>query len=151
MYNIKNLELMKKNFVGKVCSIFTKQLNRSFTDRQWREHFAVRITEINSDCIWAIHPYIKTVSCFNLSDVIMIQEEIELDPNNPEHIAMIQEYEKQIEKPVVSDVSPHLAPKLNIINDVKEEFVDDGKNSTFIDINSLNELANITKRSENFV
>lgn len=151
--NTKTISKMKTNFENKVCTIFTKQVCKSFVDHVWREHYAVRVTEISSDGIWAEHPYNGTVSFFNLEHVIFIQEEIELDPSNPIHSEMIKEYEKQTGKKIISDVSPHLAPKIE--DDVEETKVEEkntesdiNPDSVFVDIESLTKLAESTKKQQ---
>lgn len=122
--DIKTIKKLKDKFEGKVCTIFTRPVNRTFQERIWREHFAVKITEITHDSVWTLHPYTQTESWFNMDDVVLIQEEVELDPNNPQHIEMIKEYEKETGKKLFSDVSPHLAPKLpEVIHPVAKEHI----------------------------
>ncbi len=86
-------------FVGKVCSVFTVASNRnSLSEEHAREYFVARITEINVDGIWGVHPASRITSFFPLSHVTSIVEEWELDPKNPEHAAIIQKYEQKEEK-----------------------------------------------------
>lgn len=151
--NGKTIAKMKANFENKVCTIFTKQVCKTFVDHVWREHYAVRITDISSDGIWGEHPYNGTVSFFNLNHIVFIQEEIELDPNNPVHLKMIQEYEQQSGKKILSDVSPHLAPKIESKIDsdpIIEELIEENKapDSVFVDIESLTKLATFTKKQQ---
>jgi hypothetical protein len=111
----RTLQRLKECFEGKVCSIFTTPINRSFDEVRSREHFVVRIQEIGNDGIWGTHPYNNTISFFGMDGVLFLCEEVELDPNNPEHKAMIEEFEKKSGKKIVSDVSPHLAVKTDFV------------------------------------
>jgi hypothetical protein len=158
--NAKTLIRLRENFENKVCTIFTTPVCKTFTERVWREHYAVRITEISNDGIWAEHPYAKTKSFFVFDQVVFIQEEVELDPKNPLHAKMIKEYESQTGEKIFSDVSPHLAPDIdygqvelddiaepNVLPVMQKQMVEEPsvKESVFVDINSLDELAKFTK------
>jgi len=165
--NAKTLQMMREAFLGRVCSIFTKPMNRSFDEVRWREHFVVRVQDINSDGIWGTHPYNNTVNFFRLDHIVFLQEEIELDPTNPVHRQMMEEYEKKSGKKIVSDVSPHLAPVvetpkpvqdlLPILDEKEEPQVIDEQptapdvNATFVNIDILESLANETKRIHDMV
>ncbi len=140
-FKAKTIEHMQY-FVGKVCTIFTPPINREFDELRSREHFVVKIEEINSDGIWGTHPYRGTVSFFPISYLTLIQEEQLIDPNNPEHQQMIKEYEKKSGKKVMSDVSPNLVPKLKETTSVKPEV-----EASFVDVAQLTALAKETKRS----
>jgi len=126
-------------FVGKVCSILTTPVNRQFDELRAREHFVVRIREITSDGIWGTHPSSQMVSFFHDAHIIGVAEEIELDPNNPEHALMLQEYEKQTGKKLKSDIIPmaqlptqeKTAPELDQV--------------PFVDISNLEKIAAQTK------
>lgn len=157
--NAKTLQLMRERFNNKVCTIFTKPINRTFTDATWREHFAIRVLDVGPDGVWGQHPYNGTMSFFRLEEIVFIQEEIELDPNNPDHVKMIREYEKQSGKKILSDVSPHLAPTLPeppanplavIEAPVKEE-EPEGVDATFVNIDVLEKLAAGTKRTNDLI
>lgn len=127
---IQNLQY----FVGKVCSVFTSPVNRSFDELHAREHFVARIQEINADGIWGTHPHSGMMSFFAMPHVMLLAEEIELDPSNPEHAQMLQEFEQRTGKRVVSDVAP--SPKQTA---PPEEV-------PFVDIANLEKLALDTKR-----
>lgn len=141
--NSKTLQNLQHRFLGKVCSVFTKPINRPFDEVHWREHFCIRVEEITPDGIWGTHPYNGTVSFFFLSEVIFIQEEIELDPTNPEHAKMIKEFEERTGEKIVSDVSPHLAP---VVEPEDEEPTTEEEPTAFVDIEALKELASMSKR-----
>lgn len=148
---LKNLQ----HFVGKVCSIVTTSMNRNFNETISREHFVIRIYEINMDCIWGIHPYNQDmVSYIAMPHVISIHEEVELDINNPEHAAMIKEYENKTGKKIQSDLIQSSAEKkktkdLPILNEkpVSKDVSSDTGDTTFVDIASLEQLAESTKRT----
>ena len=92
---IQNLQY----FVGKVCSIVSTSMNRSFDETISREHFVIRVQTLNSDGVWGTHPYNnELVSFFALPHIISIHQEVELDLNNPEHQGMIKEYEEKTAK-----------------------------------------------------
>jgi len=156
--NSRTLQILRENYIGKVCTIFTKPINRTFDDVRWREHFAIRVEDISTDGIFGRHPYNHTSSFFFMQDIVFIQEEVELDPTNPDHVKMIREYEKQTGKKVVSDLSPHIAPALPeqqapkamlpIIQnpaDLQEDDPQDG-NAVFVNVDILQRLAASTKR-----
>jgi hypothetical protein len=148
--NSKTIQNLKEAFQGKICSIFTQPINRNFDEVHNREHFVVKIEEINLDGIWGTHPYNGTVSFFLMPHVIFLQEEIVLDPNNPEHKKMIEEYQKQAGKSIVSDVSPHKAPKAEIVKNKDLPIAQPLANPdevTFVDIKHLQSLAKRTKMS----
>lgn len=131
-------------FVGKVCSVFTPPINRSFDEIRSREHFVIKVEDITNDGIWGKHPYRETFSFFPMNYVALIQEEQVLDPSNPEHKAALDEFEKTTGKKIISDVSPHLTPKTNTV--VKQE-APVQKTGAFMDINQLTALAKDTRRS----
>jgi hypothetical protein len=131
-------------FKGKVCTILTTPINREFNETFAREHFVVEVQEIGRECLWGTHPYNGTVAYFPMSYIISIQEEVVLDPvNNPDHRKMIEDYEKQSGKKVVSDVSPHLAPTSKTEPVVKEQTPP--QEAAFVDIRRLTALAKDSK------
>jgi len=142
-------------FVGKVCSIVTTSMNRSFDEQISREHFVVRIRELNIDGLWGTHPYNESlVSFFNLNHIISIHQEIELDPNNAEHIKMIQEYEKKTGTKVQPDIGRLEEPnkKVEVLPILEKSPALDVENTStgdaiFIDIANLEKLAESTKRT----
>ena len=124
---IQNLQY----FVGKVCSIFTSPVNRSFDELHAREHFVARIQEINADGLWGTHPHSGMMSFFAMPHIMLIAEEVELNPNNPEHAQMLQEFEKRTGMKPTGDISPsQKAPDEQV---------------PFVDISYLEKLASQTK------
>lgn len=143
-FNSKTIQNLQY-FVGKVCTVFTTPINRNFDELRSREHFVVDIQEITVDGIWGKHPYRKTFSFFPMEYVVLVQEEQVLDPTNPEHSQLIQEYEQKTGKKIVSDVSPHLTKKPTPV--VEEQKKSESVEVSFVDIGKLASLAKETKRS----
>lgn len=156
--NAKTLQNMQ-HFVGRVCSIVSTAMNRSFNESISREHFVIRVKEITLDGIWGTHPYNEEMlSFFTMQHIISIHEEVELNPNNPEHAEMISEYEQKSGNKVKPDVGKlPTVPKaevksiLPVLSESPALAFDDTSagDSTFIDIESIENLAAITKRSLN--
>ena len=145
-------------FVDKVCSIVATSMNRSFEESVSREHFVVRIREINMDGIWGTYPYNdEMLSFFAMQHIISIHQEVELNPDNPEHAQMIQEYEKKTGKKVKSDLpqfekpveKPSQSTLLPVLKETPEpeEVSDTGGNATFVDITKLEKLAEFTRKT----
>lgn len=116
-------------------------MNRAFDEKISREHFVVLIDEITMDGIWGTHPYNPDLlSFFNMQQVISIHQEIELDPDNPEHAQMIQDYEEKTGQELKPDMRPP-----NIQEETPSEEPEGGV--TFVDIENLEALAESTKRA----
>jgi hypothetical protein len=142
-------------FVGKVCSIISTSMNRSFDEKISREHFVVLVESIDSDGIWGTHPYNKDlVSFFSLEHIISIHQEEVLDPTNPEHAAMISEFEKRTGKKVQADIRKPEVTKpevkkttaLPVLKEAPPVPLSTG-DATFVDIDSLERLAENTRRA----
>lgn len=149
---LKNMQY----FVGKVCSIVATAMNRSFDETLSRRHFVVRVQEVTTDGIWGTNPYDKDmVSFFAMPHIISVHQEVELDPTNPEHAALIAEYEKRTGKKIKSDLGApiqKMEPKkdLPVIEKtpaMEAEEASTTGDATFIDIESLERLAEQTKRT----
>jgi hypothetical protein len=131
------IKLLKDAFVGKICTIFMPPINRDFSEDQCRDHFVVEIGDICMDGVWAIHPISRTVSFFALESIMMIQEEVVLDPSNPVDQKAIDEYEKKTGAKVVGDLDPRPAETAP---------VSDGS-LNFVDIKKIQSLAKETRRN----
>jgi hypothetical protein len=79
-------------FVGKVCTIFIPPTNRQFDEDTARQHYVIRIKQITSDGIWGENLFTHTLAFFAMEHVISIQQELELDPKNPEHVKIIEKH-----------------------------------------------------------
>jgi hypothetical protein len=116
-------------------------MNRSFDEKISREHFVIRVQEINPDGIWGTHPYNdEMVSFFAMAHIISIHEEIELDPSDPEHAKLIEEYEERKGKKATPDIQGE--PKQKPSDSEEPE-----GGMMFVDLDNLEELAENTKRS----
>jgi len=134
-------------------------MNRAFDEKISREHFVVLIQEIDCDGIWGTHPYNSDlISYFSLEHVISIHQEEVIDPENPEHVQMIKEFEEKTGKKVQGDLknSPQIevAPKVekkDLFNILKEKppvpSSPSTGDATFVDIESLERLAEDTRRA----
>jgi hypothetical protein len=135
----RTLEKMQY-FAGKVCSIVSTSMNRSFDEQISREHFVVHIEEITSDGIWGTHPYNnELLSFFAMEHIISIHQEIQLDPSNPEHAQMIKDFEDRTGKTATPDIQG--VPKETPPDSEEPEGM------TFVDIDNLEALAETTKRT----
>jgi len=117
-----------------VCSIVTSSMNRSFDEKISREHFVIRVEEVNPDGIWGVHPYNPDMqSFFAMPHIISIHQEIELDPNNPEHAQMIKDFEERTGEKANPDImgQPKETPP------EKSE----GVEPAFVDIQNLEQMA----------
>lgn len=126
-------------------------MNRAFDEQISREHFVVRVKSVNSDGIWGVHPYNnELISFFALQHIISIHQEVELNPDNPEHAALIKEYEEKTGKKIKSDLVQPKKPEasLNVLQEipVDHEELKPGE-ATFVDIRNLELLAEQSKRS----
>ena len=130
-----------RKLVGQVCSIVCVASNRIFDEVTAREHYVVRIVDINQDGVWGHHPYNNELfSFFAMEQIVSIHQEVELNPNNPEHLRMIEEYEQRTGTKLKSDLRG--AP------DTKEEpSQEDQEGGIFVDIESLEKLAAQTKKT----
>ena len=153
--NANTIKNMQQNYLGKVCSIISTSMNRSFDERISREHFVVRVGEITVDGIWGTHPYNEEmVSFYAMDHIISIHQEVELDPSNPEHLEMIKEYEKKTGQKLKPDVgkvykqkeNSELLPILDSAPIPEVQEVTEG-DATFIDIENLERLAENSRRA----
>lgn len=101
------------------------------------EHFVVRVQEINSDGVWGHHPHSGMLSFFAMPHIILIAQEIELNPENPEHAQILQEYEQRTGKKVESDLGT-----------VQEQTAPPKEEVPFVDIDYLESLAAQTKMQD---
>ena len=142
-------------FIGKICTVFTQPVNRTFKEEISRQHFVIRVGEITEDSVWGCRLDEKSAVWFPMSEVISIQQEQELDPSNPEHQEMIKQFEERSGKKLKSDINFNLptkevAPKsfdLPIMGQKKSEPIDPSQgDSTFVDIEALESLARKSRK-----
>ena len=120
-------------FVGKVCSVVTTSRTG-----ESRDPLVVRVGEVTADGVWGTHVYNNMASFFPMQHVTAVHEEP--DPDSPEYAPLVSEHEgrktPETSLPVL-DKKP--AP-------TAEEALATG-DTTFVDIASLERLAEQTKRS----
>ncbi len=98
-----------KQFIGKVCTVIVGPINRDFKDEaqlsgkpqiypmNLLDHFMGRVIYADPQSLVLQHPVIGTQTWFNLSQVVCIAEEQELDPDNPEHAKAIESYKRTLD------------------------------------------------------
>ena len=123
-----------KYFVGKVCTITTTTINRSWTEDVSRDYFVCIIEEVNEDGIWGRHPHFNTISFYQMDYVISITEEMILDTKNPNHQKVLQDYQKKMGKPPESDLP-------NKLEQLLPQPPIPTKQNDFVDIEELSRLA----------
>jgi hypothetical protein len=129
--NSKTISKMQDRYIGKICSIISSAMNRDFEEKICREHFVVRVKEIDMDGVWGVHPFNTDMfSFFSMNHIISIHEEFEINENDPEHLKMIQEFEKVTGKKIEPDIKTKKEPS---------------SDSFFVDIESLSKLAEQAK------
>lgn len=163
--NSKTLQKLEY-FKDKICSIFTHSIPREFDELRSREHFVLRISDITPDGIWGSHPYNHTRSFFFADHIQFIQEEIELDPSNPDHFQMIKDYEEktgekiksdlgdvevdtkpQMELPVIDSQDKKIElPVVDSQEALKDEPLENDGDSIFIDIRAVERIADESKK-----
>jgi len=89
-----------QQFVGKVCTITTVQINFRFKEEHMMDYFMGQVESIDSDGITIVHPATKCRTYVFLPYVVAIAEEQVLYENVPEHAKIIEQYRK--EKPEVA-------------------------------------------------
>lgn len=153
-----------QSLTGRVCSIVTTSMNRAFDEQIAREHFVTRIQEVTQDGIWGTHPYNDDmISFYAMDHIVSVHTEVELNPDDPEHAAMIKEYEKKTGKKVKPDIGPKVgisprgvgegakkSAELTVLSKPPVPTVDettDTGDSTFIDIENLERLAEQSRRT----
>ncbi len=131
-------------FKGKVCSIITTAMNRTFDEKIAREHFVTIVEDITTDGIWGSHPYNPEMFNFYfMNHIISIHEEAVLDPNNPEHAEMIQEFEQKTGKKTQGDLKAPLS--LPVLTESPPAPKSTDGDSAFVDIDTLERLAEHVK------
>lgn len=133
----KSLEKIAELFLGKVVTIMLPDSNRDFNEKQSIDYFVCRIIEVTSDGLLGIHPLNGTFSYYKFDYIMSIHQEMELDPNNPDHMKLLEEMEKMSNGP--GDVHPmSIKPKETPNNE-----------PAFVDIKGLENLAKTSKEFYN--
>lgn len=113
-----------QHFVGKVCTVFTGPINRGFEERQAIDYFVGVVEGIDETGILTYHPITKCKNYFFLHGVLGISEEQTLDPDNPEHAQMIEEFRKkktrEDQEPMPPPLHPQAAPDDSPFIDIEQ-------------------------------
>ena len=103
-------------------------INRQFDEDTARQHFIVRVQEIDVDGVWGATLATGTVSFFAMEHVMSIQEELELNPDIPEHAKLIEEYAAESEG-------------------IKQSVKTEKRDKPFVNIESLTKLTSQAKQT----
>lgn len=98
----------KKYFIGKVCTIYVTQTNRSFTDQQFVDYFVGIVESIDSDNVITKHPITGCINFFNKDHIIAICEEQVIYPENEEQATEILEAANPPQETLAASDNPYL-------------------------------------------
>lgn len=154
-----------KYYEGKICNVLTGPTNRNFKEesvavgkpelypRNILDHFMGRVIHVDNVWLTLQHPLIGTRSSFKIDNIIGIIEEQELNPNDPEHAKIIEQYSQKA-PPVRSKVSCPNGHSLNVPESIEDgsrvrcpscnvEFIlgEISNNSDFVDVNLLKKIS----------
>jgi len=124
-------------FKEKICTIIVPGINRAFNEQVSRQYFTGQVKEISADGIWVMNVERKTMSFFNMVNVISICEEQWLDPNKPEHKEILQEYKQRTGHELKSDLNP--------TTPLQQKPPAKPQDGSFVNIDELSNLAKQTK------
>lgn len=88
---LKNLEY----FVGKICTIFTVQINFRYKEEAMMAYFMGYVDSVDTSGIIITHPQTKCRSFIPLQHLVAISEEQTLYDDNPEDAKLIEEYRQK--------------------------------------------------------
>lgn len=78
---------LQKIFLGKICTIFVRNINRNFNEEQNINYFVGKVLEFHNDGILIEHVASKCKSFFFLNSIIGIAEESYVaSSNNEKHL-----------------------------------------------------------------
>ncbi len=78
-------------FLGKVCTVFTSEINFHFKFEQMSDYFTGKIDEMDETGIVLVHPITGCKTFIATAYIVGIAEEQVLDPDNPQHAKLIKE------------------------------------------------------------
>ncbi len=90
-------------FVGKVCTILSRPINRQFDEKQSNDYFLGIVECVTEDGIFTTHTITGCKNFYLLKNIVGICEEQVLDPSRPEEAELIQEFKQKV---TPSDNSP---------------------------------------------
>ena len=93
-------------FIGKVCTIFTTPINRTFQERQSIDYFVGRIEAIDEFGIMTSHAITGCKNYFFLKHIIGVSEEQVLNPEKPEDAKLLEEFQAMKKLQTSEESSP---------------------------------------------
>lgn len=136
-------------FVGKVCTVLVDKLSdvqSQMTPEETTQTFTGIVNTIDAKGVCITDLVDKTHNYFFFNHIVALREEKILDPNNPEHQQEIQMVQKaaELKQQEIEKKKPKPQPQ----NDNKVEQLElTGKETAFVDIQSLQKLAQNSKRN----
>lgn len=144
----RTLEKLNVKFKNKPCTILLKgPLYRPITEAQAQELFVIVVEEITADGVFGTHFRTGMYTFFTWPNIVSIKEEVEMDLSNPEHVKIIQEYEKQTGQKILEPPAEEKVSMLSTPSPTPEPKPSVGEEATFVDIANLANLAKQTKKS----
>lgn len=117
---IETLDLLQA-FLGKVCTIFTNPINRTFSETTLQEHFVVQVVGVTQDGILAKNIKENIMAFFNWTNIILIQEELVLSQAEYDRRIKAEVKEKKPEPKVDSGLPfVDIRSLKRVINDIKQ-------------------------------
>ena len=132
-----------KYFKGKVCTIFMPTSSLPFDEETARQHFTLRVQDVDPEGLWGTNLTTDTVSFFRWQHIMAIQQELELNPEDPKHAELIQHYEQKQEQ----QVEPAAPACTGCGSQSDVPAASQPGDATFINIDSLTQLARQTRHS----
>jgi hypothetical protein len=100
------------DFVGKVCTINTVEVNFRFKVEQMMDYFMGEVIAVDNEFVWLCHAQTKGLNAIARKYIVNISEEQVLFDDNPEHAKIIEQYRE--EKPITASkttIDPFVNPK----------------------------------------
>lgn len=127
-------------FIGKVCTIFTGPINRTFQEQQLLDYFVGVVDAVDENGILMTHTITGAKNFYFFPNILSISEEQLLDPADPEDAKMIEE----IKKSKQGEQAKTPPPPPPVKEDVHETEVNE---SPFVDVSAIHALAQRAKQS----
>ena len=112
-----------KELIGKPVTIFTENIGRNFNDSQYNDYFTGILTSYDNDVLETVHPITKCINLFFIKNIIGICEEQSLDPDNPEHLKIINQMNGSTDT-IEKDKELPLSDSINIDVDMLNKLID---------------------------
>jgi len=112
----ESLQMLKTNFVDKICTVLTQSVNKSnFNDQQFSEFFTGMVTSINEDGLILVHHLTKCKSFFAMEHIVAILEEQVIDESSPFYDDIVKQVEvlPEEEKANIQKITPNDSPYID--------------------------------------